>query len=198
MITIEDKIESFKKIINEDINESYKKELEKIEIETKTLLQNHKDETLRKIEDLKKEYNNKFLTKKDKINSKTLKEGKDIILNSNNEIYKEFFISLKEKIKEKYSTSLGVSYLNKTLELIKNEVNEDDVIYLCSKFFKRDREIILNFFKNIEIKESENIKLGGFEVVDKDRTYRLNYSVDFILNEKYNEILSRLKKELSL
>ena len=29
MITIEDKIESFKKIINEDINESYEKEIEK-------------------------------------------------------------------------------------------------------------------------------------------------------------------------
>lgn len=198
MITIEDKIESFKKIIDEDINESYKKELEKIDTETKTLLQNHKDEVLRKMEDLKKEYNNKFLTKKDKINSKTLKEGKDIILNSNNEIYKEFFIYLKEKIKEKYSSDLGIAYLNKTLNIIKDEVNKDDVIYVASKFFKRDKEIVLNFFDNIDIRESENIKLGGFEVVDKDRTYRLNYSVDYILNNKYNEILSRLKKELSL
>lgn len=198
MITIEDKIESFKKIINEDISENYEKEISKITSDTKQILQKHEAETLQEIEKLKKDYEHKFIIKKEKIDSKTLKEGQDIILNENNIICKEFFKSLKEKIRQDYKGQYGKDYLNRVLNLVKGDVSKDDIIFVSSENYQRDKEIILNFFENIKVEESENIKLGGFEIVDKDKTYRLNYSVDFMIDNKYNEILTELKKELNI
>lgn len=198
MITIEDKIESFKKIINEDISENYEKEISKIISDTEQILQKHEAETLKEIEKLKKDYEHKFIIKKEKIDSKTLKEGQDIILNENNLICKEFFKSLKEKIRQDYKGQYGKDYLQRVLNLVKDDVNKDDIIFVSSENYQRDKEIILNFFENIKVEESENIKLGGFEIVDKDKTYRLNYSVDFMIDNKYNEILTELKKEINL
>lgn len=197
MITIEDKIESFKKIINEDINESYEKEIEKITSETQKLLEEKKDKTSKEMEKLKRDYEYKFEIKKEKINSKSLKEGQDIILNENNKIYKEFFKSLKEKIKDDYKGKLGEIYIKRVLDLVKNEVKEDDIIYVSFDCYERDKEIIQNVLKNVDVIKSENIKLGGFEIVDKDKTYRLNYCVDFMLSDRYNEILTKLRKELN-
>ena len=90
MITIEDKIESFKRILNEEIDEKYDEELKKIASETERLITEYKAKKYEEIEKLKREYRTKLENKTDKIRSKTLKEGQDIILNTNKEIYDEF------------------------------------------------------------------------------------------------------------
>ena len=94
MITIEDKIESFKRILNEEIYERYDEELEKISLETEKLITEYKAKKYEEIERLKRDYRVKLENKTDKIHSKTLKEGQDIILNTNKEIYDEFFFFL--------------------------------------------------------------------------------------------------------
>ena len=192
MITIEDKIESFKRILNEEIDEKYDEELKKIASETERLITEYKAKKYEEIEKLK------LYNKADKIRSKTLKEGQDIILNTNKEIYDEFFKALKEELNNSYMTEKGVSYLKNTLKNVKSEINSNDIIYVYEKSFERDNEIIKNVLGDIKVEKSLDIKVGGFEIENVERTYRLNYSIDFLLTTKYQKILAKLKKEIGI
>lgn len=198
MITIEDKIESFKRILNEEIDEKYDEELKKIASETERLMTEYKAKKYEEIEKLKREYRTKLDNKSDKIRSKTLKEGQDIILNTNKEIYDEFFKALKEEINSLYITEKGEEYLKNTLKNVKSEINSDDIVYVYEKSFERDNEIIKNVLGDIKVEKSLDIKVGGFEIENVERTYRLNYSLDFLLTTKYQKILAKLKKEIGI
>ena len=198
MITIEDKIESFKRILNEEIYERYDEELEKISLETEKLITEYKAKKYEEIERLKRDYRVKLENKTDKIHSKTLKEGQDIILNTNKEIYDEFFKLLKEELMFSYVDKKGEVYLKNALENVKKDVKESDVVYVFEKTFERDKNIVKDILGYIEVKKSLNIKIGGFEVENEEKTYRLNYSLDFLLNTKYQKILSEFKKEIGI
>lgn len=198
MITIEDKIESFKRILNEEIDEKYDEELKKIASETERLITEYKAKKYEEIEKLKRDYRTKLENKTDKIRSKTLKEGQDIILNTNKEIYDEFFKALKEEINSLYITEKGEEYLKNTLKNVKSEINSDDIVYVYEKSFERDKEIVKNVLGDIKVEKSLDIKVGGFEIENVEKTYRLNYSLDFLLTTKYQKILAKLKKELGI
>lgn len=198
MITIEDKIESFKRILNEEIDEKYNEELKKIASETERLITEYKAKKYEEIEKLKRDYRAKLESKSDKIRSKTLKEGQDIILNTNKEIYDEFFKALKEELNNSYMTEKGVSYLKNTLKNVKSEINSNDIVYVYEKSFERDKEIIKNVLGDIKVEKSLDIKVGGFEIENMEKTYRLNYSLDFLLTTKYQKILANLKKEIGI
>ena len=198
MITIEDKIESFKRILNEEIDEKYDEELKKIASETERLITEYKAKKYEEIEKLKRDYRTKLENKSDKIRSKTLKEGQDIILNTNKEIYDEFFKALKEELNSLYITEKGEEYLKNTLKNVKSEINSDDIVYVYEKSFERDKEIVKNVLGDIKVEKSLDIKVGGFEIENVEKTYRLNYSLDFLLTTKYEKILAKLKKELGI
>lgn len=198
MITIEDKIESFKRILNEEIDEKYDEELKKIASETERLITEYKAKKYEEIEKLKRDYRTKLENKSDKIRSKTLKEGQDIILNTNKEIYDEFFKALKEELNNSYMTEKGEEYLKNTLKNVKSEINSNDIVYVYEKSFERDKEIIKNVLGDIKVEKSLDIKVGGFEIENVERTYRLNYSLDFLLTTKYQKILAKLKKEIGI
>ena len=198
MITIEDKIESFKRILNEEIDEKYNEELKKIASETERLITEYKAKKYEEIEKLKRDYRAKLESKSDKIRSKTLKEGQDIILNTNKEIYDEFFKSLKEELNTLYMTEKGEEYLKNTLKNVKSEINSNDIVYVYEKSFERDKEIVKNVLGDIKVEKSLDIKVGGFEIENVGKTYRLNYSLDFLLTTKYQKILAKLKKELGI
>ena len=198
MITIEDKIESFKRILNEEIDEKYDEELKKIASETERLITEYKAKKYEEIEKLKREYRTKLENKTDKIRSKTLKEGQDIILNTNKEIYDEFFKALKEELNTLYMTEKGEEYLKNTLKNVKSEINSNDIVYVYEKSFERDKEIIKNVLGDIKVEKSLDIKVGGFEIENVEKTYRLNYSLDFLLTTKYQKILANLKKEIGI
>lgn len=198
MITIEDKIESFKRILNEEIDEKYNEELKKIASETERLITEYKAKKYEEIEKLKRDYRAKLESKSDKIRSKTLKEGQDIILNTNKEIYDEFFKALKEELNNSYMTEKGVSYLKNTLKNVKSDINSNDIVYVYEKSFERDKEIIKNVLGDIKVEKSLDIKVGGFEIENVEKTYRLNYSLDFLLTTKYQKILANLKKEIGI
>lgn len=198
MITIEDKIESFRKIINEDIKSSYDAEIQKIKQETEDIIRTYKAKKYEDIERIKRDYALKLETKTDRIHSKTQKEGQNIILAANKQIYDDFFKALKEELKSEYFGKEGETYLKRTLEVAKKDVKSDDTIYVFEKSYERDMAIIQDILGGVDIQKSDNIRIGGFEVENKERTYRLNYSVDFLLDNKYKDILTKLKQELDV
>lgn len=197
MITIEDKIDSFKKIINEDIKSKSDTELKSIKEKSEKEIQSYKEKKYKELEDLKRDYKLKFEIKSDSIHSKTLKEGQDIILNTNKQIYEEFFKELKTSLKKQYLEDLGDKYIKNQIFKIKDEVKKDDIIYVFEDTYERDKLIISETLNN-NIQKSKNIKIGGFEIENKEKTYRINCSLDFLIEQKYANILAKLKEELGI
>ena len=71
-------------------------------------------------------------------------------------------------------------------------------LYKAAEILERDKEIIKNVLGDIKVEKSLDIKVGGFEIENVEKTYRLNYSLDFLLTTKYQKILANLKKEIGI
>lgn len=198
MITIEDKISSFQKIINEDISEKAQKEIDEYILETEEKVSKYKEKKYDEINRIKREYKSRLDSKSESMHSRMEKEGQDILLSTNKAIYEEFFKDLKEKLREKYTSAKGEQYLENTLSKIKDSLKSTDTIYLYDTTYDRDRAIVERILPNIGIDVSKNIKLGGFEVENAEKTYRMNYSLDSVISEEYTNILTKLKKELDI
>ena len=198
MITIEDKISSFQKIINEDISEKAQKEIDEYILETEEKVSKYKEKKYDEINRIKREYKSRLDSKSESMHSRMEKEGQDILLSTNKAIYEEFFKDLKEKLREKYTSAKGEQYLENTLSKIKDSLKSTDTIYLYDTTYNRDRATVERILPNIGIDVSKNIKLGGFEVENAEKTYRMNYSLDSVISEEYTNILTKLKKELDI
>ena len=198
MITIDDKISSFQKIINEDISEKAQKEIDEYILETEEKVSKYKEKKYDEINRIKREYKSRLDSKSESMHSRMEKEGQDILLSTNKAIYEEFFKDLKEKLREKYTSAKGEQYLENTLSKIKDSLKSTDIIYLYDTTHDRDRAIVERILPNIGIDVSKNIKLGGFEVENAEKTYRMNYSLDSVISEEYTNILTKLKKELDI
>lgn len=198
MITIEDKISSFQKIINEDISEKAQKEIDEYILETEEKVSKYKEKKYDEINRIKREYKSRLDSKSESMHSRMEKEGQDILLSTNKAIYEEFFKDLKEKLREKYTSAKGEQYLENTLSKIKDSLKSTDTIYLYDTTYDRDRATVERILPNIGIDVSKNIKLGGFEVENAEKTYRMNYSLDSVISEEYTNILTKLKKELDI
>lgn len=198
MITIDDKISSFQKIINEDISEKAQKEIDEYILETEEKVSKYKEKKYDEINRIKREYKSRLDSKSESMHSRMEKEGQDILLSTNKAIYEEFFKGLKEKLREKYTSAKGEQYLENTLSKIKDSLKSTDTIYLYDTTYDRDRAIVERILPNIGIDVSKNIKLGGFEVENAEKTYRMNYSLDSVISEEYTNILTKLKKELDI
>lgn len=198
MITIEDKISSFQKIINEDISEKAQKEIDEYILETEEKVSKYKEKKYDEISRIKREYKSRLDSKSESMHSRMEKEGQDILLSTNKAIYEEFFKDLKEKLREKYTSAKGEQYLENTLSKIKDSLKSTDTIYLYDTTYNRDRATVERILPNIGIDVSKNIKLGGFKVENAEKTYRMNYSLDSVISEEYTNILTKLKKELDI
>ena len=195
MITIEDKISSFQKII---ISEKAQKEIDEYILETEEKVSKYKEKKYDEISRIKREYKSRLDSKSESMHSRMEKEGQDILLSTNKAIYEEFFKDLKEKLREKYTSAKGEQYLENTLSKIKDSLKSTDTIYLYDTTYNRDRATVERILPNIGIDVSKNIKLGGFEVENAEKTYRMNYSLDSVISEEYTNILTKLKKELDI
>jgi hypothetical protein len=198
VITIDDKISSFQKIINEDISEKAQKEIDEYILETEEKVSKYKEKKYDEINRIKREYKSRLDSKSESMHSRMEKEGQDILLSTNKAIYEEFFKDLKEKLREKYTSAKGEQYLENTLSKIKDSLKSTDTIYLYDTTYDRDRATVERILPNIGIDVSKNIKLGGFEVENAEKTYRMNYSLDSVISEEYTNILTKLKKELDI
>lgn len=198
MITTDEKIEVFRKIINEDIESKVLGDVSEIKEQNSKKIADYKAKRYEDIEKLKNEYDYRLDIKSETIRSKTQKEGQDIVLATNRHMYEEFFKDLREKLKSDYVGEKGEKYVINKLEQVKESIKSDDRIYVFDETYDRDKQLILSIIPNASIEKSDHIKLGGFEVENSEKTYRMNYSVDFILDSEYTNILTKLKKEIGI
>ncbi|MCX7884334.1 MAG: V-type ATP synthase subunit E [Caloramator sp.] len=188
MITIEEKLNLFTKLIYDKIEKENESLLKKFNLEYGNLLDEKKKEFEKQAEQLRKENEKNIEKQKLQIISKAKIEEKKIILEKRKEIFDEVLDALmaycddftdKDEYREMFLNDL--SKILKEMDSINNLQ-----ITITSKDFKRFKDVILNMFndKNVDLNEDNDI-IGGFIITDKEKNIRIDMSMkDRILNSK--------------
>lgn len=188
MLSVENKIEGFKRLLRYGIDESNKDELDELAKQTDKKIRAFEEKIKKLRQDTKRELDAKQRVKVDKIMSKNQAQGQNMLLDKMSEIRCDFDKSLKESIKKEYSGEKGEAFLQRALRDLDKDQLANSVFLVGEEFEQRDRQIIQSFAKDANVQTTPIIKLGGFIIDNEQKTVRINCSVDFALSSKKERI----------
>ncbi|KAJ49321.1 hypothetical protein CTM_23704, partial [Clostridium tetanomorphum DSM 665] len=177
MVTIEDKLKLFSKIVFDKIDEELKSEFVAFQSEKEEILRNEEDkvnkEREREINAIKK----KAEVKKREIISKAKIEKQKDILKLKENMIDSLLEELIMKLKEYTQCEDYKKYLYKEINLALTQFKNDQfILYLNKQDYEKYKEEIkckiLN--SNVSIEETKEDVIGGFILQDKDMKYRID------------------------
>lgn len=203
MITVEDKLNIFYKMVLEREKESFEKILNEIEEKNKIALDEHKNKvSLKRDEMIEKKKKSGKIMKEQKI-SQAIVETRQKIFRKKEELLEDLLLSIKEKSKVFVCSKEYENYLLRELESILNEVEgKNIVLYLKLEDNKKYGDSIINLANKLNIKitfkeANENI-VGGFLIFDEDKTYLIDETFKikieenkYLVGEKLYETLEK-------
>lgn len=203
MITVEDKLNIFYKMVLEREKESSEKILDEIEEKNKIALDEHKNKvSLKRDEMIGKKKKSGEIMKEQKI-SQAIVETRQKIFRKKEELLEDLLLSIKEKSKVFVCSKEYENYLLRELESILNEVEgKNIVLYLKLEDNKKYGDSITNLANKLNIKitfkeANENI-IGGFLIFDEDKTYLIDETFKikieenkYLVGEKLYETLEK-------
>lgn len=196
MVTIEQKLLLFSKLINHSMEKDFKDELKELEKQYSLRSDSSKDEIDAAAQSIEERARKKAEMRRTESLSKQAVNIKREILLQKEKCYYIFMEKLKSRLTEFVNTEEYKTYL---LNLIKKinitDENYDWVIYLTESDNKRYSELIKEELKknniNIEFKNSYNI-IGGLIVIDKDKNTKIDFSIDSVLEDNKTYIMQTI------
>lgn len=188
LLSVEDKIDSFKTLLQDTIRDNNAQELEQLKIQLSEKLLSFEEKLKNQTQDKQRELENRYKNKFDKVVSTTQGQAQNIILDRQNKIRTDFEKSLKEKLKQDYMGEKGERFLQKAIENIKNYDLNNMTLYIGQTCEQRDRKLIEQQLPNANVKVSQEIELGGLIADNKEETLRINGSLDYALQSKQEQI----------
>ena len=193
MITIEDKLDIFYKLVFKNEEENAKLKLEDLEKQHKKIL----EDKVRELEKIEKENieRRKSLaeTLKNEMISKAVGENKHKVLIKREEFLKDRISSIQMKAQEfTHSVEYKKYMINKVTNVL-SDLNENDIII---KLNEEDEKKLNKDLTEIAIKNNKNLSfdllsmdaIGGFIIMDKAKTYNLDNSFKSIIEENKYKI----------
>ncbi|AVP53902.1 hypothetical protein K144313037_20960 [Clostridium tetani] len=183
MVTIEDKINLFSKIIYGEVDDKINSELDELE--------NVEKDTIEKEEREVKKYRNKNIQSVEKkIKSKFEKEvfklkleEQQQLLNLKENMINETLESLKERIIDFTKSDEYINYikshLDNTLKDIENK--ESIIIYFNKKDLEKFKKVINK--DNVEVSNESKDIIGGYIIQDKNNKFRVDCSLEISIEE---------------
>ncbi|MBS6063165.1 MAG: hypothetical protein KH972_04765 [Peptostreptococcaceae bacterium] len=188
MLSVEDKIDSFKTLLQDTIRDNNAQELEQLKMQLSEKLLSFEEKLKNQTQDKQRELENRYKNKFDKVVSTTQGQAQNIILDRQNKIRTDFEKSLKEKLKQDYMGEKGERFLQKAIENIKNYDLNNMTLYIGQTCEQRDRKLIEQQLPNANVKVSQEIELGGLIADNKEQTLRINASLDYALQSNQEQI----------
>ncbi|OLS03639.1 V-type ATP synthase subunit E [Tissierella creatinophila] len=201
MITIEDKLDIFYKLVFKNEEEKAQERLENIEIQHKRIL----NDKIVELEKMKEQNINRRKNlaqiQKNEMISKAIGEDKRKLLIKREELLKDLISSLEIKAKEFTSTIEYREYMLKRLKDTLKESDEKDIIIKLNKedskkLQKELLEVAKEFNENLSFEELNKDAIGGFVITDKAKTYSLDNSFKSIIEENRYKIGKELYTSL--
>lgn len=201
MITIEDKLDTFYKLVFKEEEVRCKEILEELEMNNKNLIELKKVELQKKKEEIIKRKSMLAEIQKNEMISKATQDNRRKILSKSEELLEDVIKSLKEKAEQ---FVLSNDYENYILEKIKDVTKDVDEKEIIISITDRDKSKLQDFIIKIGGKNDKSISLdmakidiiGGFILSDKNRTYNLDNSFKTIIEENRYSIGKRLHSSL--
>ena len=193
MITVEDKLEIFNKLVYKAEEEKCIREMEALEKRIETTLEEKKLELEKKAEAFIKRKNILANIQKNEMISQANENKKTNVLKSRESFLNDFIKNLEIKTKQFVQSNDYKPYLIKKISKVLNGLEEDKVILLLNEedigLIQESIPILQEQFKkSISIEASKKNVIGGFMILDGDKTYNLDYSFKTIIEENRYEI----------
>lgn len=197
MITLDDKLDIFYKVVFKEEEEKCKKRLEELEAKNSHILEEKRIELAKKKEETINRRKILAETQKNEMISKATGENRGKILEKREETLKDLISSLENRAKEFVLSNDYKDYLLNKIEKEIKEIDEKEIIIGLREKDKINLEdSIFNLGKeNNKIISFDIVKsdiIGGFILSDKDRSYNLDNSFKTIIEENRYLIGKRL------
>ena len=196
MISINDKLDSFRKIISDEITAENEEKIKELKEEADSEVKKYNDTIQKKIIEIKKDYENKLNLQKERILSQVQKEGESLLSDAENEIYTDLQKSLLKKLKKSYQGEEGADFLKDQLLKNKSSISDQDLIYLSENNYSRDEKIVKELFPQNKTAVKKEIKIGGAIILSEDHSSQINCTMDYIVEENRSRINNDAKQFL--
>lgn len=193
MITVEEKLDIFYKLILGDERDRSEEILEKIQMKNEELIRVKKEETLKKKEEIVSKRRKMGELKKNEIISKTFSQEKNKILKVKKELLEDLMIEIEDKAKKFVASPEYKNYLLDEFKKIAGSVKDQEIYIYVSE---RDKDIYGDIIMDIFRKNNKEVlispwtenKIGGFLLFNKERTYLLDFTLKTKIEGKKYEI----------
>ena len=206
MVTIEQKLLLFSKLLNQSMDKKFEEELKELESQYNEKILKSKEAVDNEVHSIEEKAKIGNETKRTQSLSKSRVSLKKEIMSLNEKYYKIFISKLKEKLisfvqSDNYKTYLYnlITKLNEELlesENIKNiiiYINKYDydkyVEFIRQEIIKKNRDI------NIEFKMSDMI-IGGLIVENPENKFKVDLTIDAVLEDNKSYIMQSLFQAL--
>lgn len=205
MVTIEEKLSLFSKLVYQDILNESEKKIKAIEEKNAILIEGYKKELVEKSRKIISDMDRKIEQKKSEMLSKAKMEAKQKLLAKKQELLERLIEDQKNKAKEFTHTTEYAVFFKKNFEAILNELT--DVRGLRIEILERDREAFQNYIEKAIMDkgfspeqmiytEGSKSMIGGVIVSNTEETIRYDASISSLLKDKKDYIMERMYKEL--
>ncbi len=201
MITVEEKLEIFHKIVYREEEEKFLKALENMEEMNQTALEEKKkellatrDEIIRKKVSMAKIESNEAL-------AKAIEKNKAQLRQKRRDLQDQLMSEILKKADQFVETEEYSEYLCEHIDKYLKEFENDEVVLFVRE---RDKEAIKGCImglvavtgKKFTIETMDDEKIGGFVISDSERTYNIDHSLKTLIEEKEYTIGQRLSLAL--
>lgn len=193
MITIEEKINLFTKLVHEKVEKENREVIVRFENEYGELLNNKRVEFQKIAEDMEKRANEQIEKEKRQRLSKAHIQGRKTLLERKNKIYKKAIEDILSSIEGFRNNKAYRQFIIRSIEkVIKNNKIELFTIMLAKNdFTSLETEIKKAYKDNVDILIDDSI-LGGVIIFDKKNNIKYDMSIKNIVEEKSEMIGEKL------
>lgn len=205
MVTIEEKLSLFSKLVYQDILNESEKKIKEIEEKNARLIEEYRKELIEKSKQITSNMDRKIEQKKSEMLSKVKMEAKQKLLSKKEELLDLLIEEQKNKAKEFIRTDAYVLFFKKNFEAILNELT--GIKGLRIEILERDRKAFQDYIQqaamargipleNISYLEGSKGMIGGIIVSNLEGTIRYDASISSLLEDKKAFIMERMYEEL--
>lgn len=201
MVTIEQKLTLFSKLLNQDIKEEVDKKFKELDKEYEKKIAENKFAIDKEASKIVEQARKRAEIKKVELISKGRLARKKEIMMIKEQLIARFMNALEDKIKTFTTSNDYKTYLNKTIQGLKGlKDNENDLVIQITKFdYEHHKEWIQEAFVKGGLKAdklsfeiiAEDI-LGGFIIKDLVFSTRIDESIRALLEEEKYQIIERI------
>ena len=201
MITVEEKLDIFHRIVYREEEEKFIKALKELEKQNEQLLIDKKEEMeILRAEIIRRKVN-QAKVERNEIKSESLEDTKARIRQKRKELEEDIVKSIIDKAKDFITTKEYGEYLCRNLDKYLVEFDEEEIVIFLRE---NDKLISENCLKKLKTATGKTFivetmpeeKIGGFIISNKNRTFNIDYTLRTLIEEKQYMIGKKLTQAL--